>query len=84
MASTIAAKFADVKCGVWCRDSSVRNPPQGQEEIFSSPLTTGRLWGPHSLPSIGYRELFSGLKRPGREADLSPAFSTKGKNGGAL
>jgi hypothetical protein len=48
--------------------------------IFSSPRRPYRLWGPPNLLSNGYRWLFSsGVKRPGREADLSPPTSAKVK-----
>jgi len=38
------------------------------------------LWGPHNFLTNGYRVSFHRLKRPGREADLSPPPSTEIKN----
>jgi hypothetical protein len=46
--------------------------------IFSSPRRSDRLWGQSSILFNGYRELFPrGVKRPGREADISPPTSTE-------
>jgi hypothetical protein len=51
-------------------------------EFFSSPPRPDRLWGPASHPPIqwvpGTRSLR--IKRPGREADHSPASSAEVKN----
>jgi hypothetical protein len=43
--------------------------------IFSSPRSSDRLWGPPNLITNWYR----GVKRPGREAHLSPAVSAQVK-----
>jgi hypothetical protein len=41
-------------------------------ELFSSPQRSDRFWGPPSLLSNGYQQLFPwGVKRPGLEADHS-------------
>jgi len=45
-----------------------------------SPSRPDRLWGPPSLLFNGYRALFLGVKRPGREADHSPLSGAKVKN----
>jgi hypothetical protein len=47
--------------------------------IFSSPRRPDRLWGPPYLVSSGNLWLFSGFKRPGREADQSPPASAQVK-----
>jgi hypothetical protein len=55
------------------------------KRFFSTPQSPGRLWGPLSLLSNGYRgALFPGVKRLGREADHSPPSSSEVKNGGAV
>jgi hypothetical protein len=49
--------------------------------LFSFPLHLGRLWGPFSLISNGYRVLFPGeKKRPVREADYSLLSIAEVKN----
>jgi hypothetical protein len=60
------------------RGSRVRFPA-GAVEFFSSPPPPERLWGPLSLLSNGYKGSFSGVKRPGREADHSPLSSAEVK-----
>jgi hypothetical protein len=40
--------------------------------ILSSPYRPDRLWGPSNLKSNGYRGLFPGSKRQGREGYRSP------------
>jgi len=51
-------------------------------EFFSPPPRPDRLWGPPSLLSNGYQELFLslGVKRPGREADHLFPSSAEVKN----
>jgi len=56
-------------CIVW---SVYSNPGRGN--IFSSsPKRSDRHWDPPSLPFIGYRDCFPGVKRPGRDVDLHTA-----------
>jgi hypothetical protein len=81
---------------VWgmSRDSSVgiatdhgqdgRGSNPDRVRSFSSPQRPDRLRGPTSLLSNGYRGLFPGVKRPGREADHSPPTSVEVKNGGSI
>jgi hypothetical protein len=58
------------------RGVGVRVPVMSK--MFLSPRAPDRFWGPPSLLSKGYRELFPpGLNRPGREADHSPPASTE-------
>jgi hypothetical protein len=38
------------------------------------------IWGPPNFLSSGYQGLFSGVKRTGREADLSPSSSAEVRN----
>jgi hypothetical protein len=53
--------------------------------FFSISQRPDRLWGPPSLPSRGYRELFPpGVKRQGRETDRSPPSSAEAKDDGAI
>jgi len=46
------------------------NPDRGKG-CFSSPKRSDRLWGPPCFLSHGYWDYLLGLKRPGRDADLS-------------
>jgi hypothetical protein len=56
------------------RGIGVRVPAESR--IFSSPRHPDRFWGPPNLLSNGSL----GVKRPGREADLSPRTSAEIKN----
>jgi hypothetical protein len=49
---------------------------------YSSPPRPDRLWGPYNILAKGYKRLALslGVKRPGREADHSPASSAKVEN----
>jgi hypothetical protein len=49
-------------------------------EFFSSPPRPDRLRGPHSLLYDGYAGSFSGVKRPGLDADHSSPSSSEVKN----
>jgi hypothetical protein len=48
--------------------------------IITSPCRPDRLWRPPNLLYNGYRELFPGVRRLGREADHSPPTSVEVKN----
>jgi hypothetical protein len=48
------------------------------------PQSPDRLQVPPSFVSIGCRGFSSGIKRQGREADLSPPSSTEVKKGGVI
>jgi hypothetical protein len=50
-----------------------------ESRIITSPCPPDRLWGPPNLLYNEYRELFPGIKRPGREADHSPPTSAEVK-----
>jgi hypothetical protein len=74
-----------------CRDSDeVRAGRPGVQfptgsRFWSSAQRPDRLWGPHSLLSSGYRELFPpAVKRPEREAGHTFISSAEIKNGGAI
>jgi hypothetical protein len=61
-------------------DRGVRVQVPVDLRIFSSPRHPDRLWGPLNLISNGVPGALSpGVKRPGREADYSPAASAKVK-----
>jgi hypothetical protein len=61
------------------RGVGVRVPVRAR--LFHSPSNPGRIWGPLSLLSNGYRGLFPPeVKRPGREADHSPPTNAEVKN----
>jgi hypothetical protein len=47
------------------------------KRFFSSPQLPDRLQAPLSFLSDKYRESFTGVKRPGREADHSPQSSAE-------
>ena len=51
--------------------------PAGARDFFSSPYPSGLTLGP---PSLLFIQWVSGLKRPGREVDNSPQFSTEVEN----
>jgi hypothetical protein len=53
------------------------------KRCFSSSQRSDRLWGTRNFLSNGYRGLFLGVKRPGREADHSSPSNAEVKNGGA-
>jgi hypothetical protein len=62
-----------------------RPSPGGGWEFFFSPPCPDRLWGPPSLLSNGYQELFPwGVKWPGSEADHSPPSSAEVRMRGAI
>jgi hypothetical protein len=59
--------------------SRVQIPPESKEfSCFPNP--TDSPWGPPNHLFNRYRGLFSGLKRPGREADRSPPSRAEVKN----
>jgi hypothetical protein len=57
----------------------------GSARFFYSPQRPDRLWGPTTLLSNGYREIFPrGVKRQERETDHSLPSCAEVKNGGAV
>jgi hypothetical protein len=54
--------------------------PEEQDIFLSSPKRPDRLWGRLSFPFNGYRNSFQGVKRPGREVNLSPPSSAEVRN----
>jgi hypothetical protein len=54
--------------------------PAGAKEFPCSPNPTDSPWGPPDHLFSGYRGLFTGLKRPGCEADRSPPSCAEVKN----
>lgn len=65
------------------RDGRLRNlnsSPGSDMILLSDSQRPDRLWGPTPPPSSGYSRAFSGLERPGREADRSRQYTTRFKN----
>jgi hypothetical protein len=73
------ASFRSAQCLCNGLDDRGSIPGRGWE-FFSSPPRPDRFWGSPSLLSNWYRDLTSGVKRPGREADHSSPSSAKVKN----
>jgi hypothetical protein len=69
--------------GVWARQPGFDS--QQRQEIFLY-STASRLWFWTNQPSnpMGTGGYFPGVKRLRHEADHSPSFTTKVKNGGAI
>jgi hypothetical protein len=65
----------DYKSGGW---GSI---PGKYKSVCSTACYSDRLWGPPTHLLNMYRELFIGVKRPGRETVHSPPFSAVVKNG---
>jgi hypothetical protein len=64
-------------------DSRGSIPGSGNRFSILHNVQTGSEAHPASYP-VGIAGCFSGIKRPGRESDHSPPFSTKVRNDGAI
>jgi hypothetical protein len=73
--STHSCRYSD-----WLRAEWPDLIPGRGWDFFSSLPRPDQNWGPPNLLSNWYRGSFSGLKRPGSEADHSPPFSARFEN----
>jgi hypothetical protein len=79
LASSVSlGSVVDIRAGGAGWPKNLSSTP-GRVIIFTSPYHSDLLWGPPSLLSNGYRELFPRVKRQGREADHSTPTSAEVK-----